>query len=261
MTVCGKPLRYAVRAFALACITSLGWSVVSSAADGNDRERAQLMQMQQQLQKLQADNASLQRERAQLQVQAKDAEALGKESAEKTRQISGAKKDIEKANRRVAELDAKLQEMQAQQSIAIETWKKAVEQRDQALVGAAELRRRLTGEVEALTARLKLQTQRGDSCEFRHVGLYRLSTEILDDYATKRMHWCEPVARLWEVKEQQTILDLKARLEALQLEEIITPPQEAAGSKDPAQAASADSKDPASTAPPGAKGEALPGAR
>ncbi len=194
-------------------------------AQSSDRERAQMLQMQQQLQRLQSDNASLQRERNQLETQAKDAERLKKESALTGKELSKSRAEAAANARDLAAARAEMEALREQTAKQIEQWKKALEERDTALQAAAVEKRRADAAAALLTARLKAQTGRGDLCESKHAQALQLGTHVVDLYERDRVRWCEPVTGIWKVHNQNEIQQLRDQLYELRLD--VPPAQQA----------------------------------
>lgn len=183
-------------------------------AQSSDRERAQMLQMQQQLQRLQSDNASLQRERTQLETQAKDADRLKKESAQTSKELSKSRAEATAVTREAAALRAEVESLHTQ----LDQWKKAVEERDAALQAAAAEKRRTDAEVTLLSGRLKVQTGRADLCEVKDAQALTFGTEVVDRYEKVRLRMCEPVTGIWAVRNEQEIQQMRDRLYELRLD-------------------------------------------
>jgi hypothetical protein len=201
----------------------LCFATTPAEAQQADRDRAQMLQMQQQMQRLQSDNASLQREQGDLREKAADAERLKEERAkvgkdlERVRAEASAKaKDAERVR---GELDALREQTNAQ----IEQWRKALEERDAALQAAATEKHRLDAEVALLGARLKAQTGRADLCEGKHAIAVRLGTDLIDRYEQDRLRLCEPVTGIWKVGREREIEELRERLFETRLDVPPTP--------------------------------------
>ncbi len=211
-----RPLASAVGAYILG-LALLAFET-GAHAQSSDRDRAQMLQMQQQLQRLQSDNAALQRERGQLQDQAKDAERLKKEGAQNKKDLSGVRADATAAHQEASGLRAQLEAQRLQNDEQIAQWKKALEERDAALQAAASARRKSEAEIALLASRLKLQTGRADICEVKHAGALQFSQEVVDTYEHSRLRLCEPVTGIWRVAEEERIQALRTRLYDLRLD-------------------------------------------
>jgi len=194
------------------CVSIAAAAAAQSAfAQNVDRERAQLLQMQQQLQRLEADNAAL-------KEQAKDAETFKKQSAQTSKELARTRAEAVAAARDIELLHAAIDTLREQTSAQIEQWKKAVEERDAALQTAATEKRKLEGEVSMLSSRLKTQTGRADLCEVKHEQAMNFGKEVVDEYEAKRLRLCEPVTGIWRVREEEHIQSLRDRLYGLRLD-------------------------------------------
>lgn len=189
-----------------------------AGAQQPSRERAQMMQMQQQLQRSQQDNSELQGK-----LQQKD-EDLKKESAKgdtTRRQLSAARAEAAAKDKELqglhAELDRSAEALKAAQA-EIEQFRKAVAQRDEALAQAAERERRGEQAQSLLTGRLQVQTSRADRCEVKHAGAMTFAGEVIDQYEKDRLRLCEPVTGLWKPRAENMIQEMRTRLSTYQLE-------------------------------------------
>lgn len=203
----------------------------AAQAQTADRERAQMLQMQQQLQKLQSDNGALQRERGQLQDQAKDAERLKRESAQTGKDLVRSRATAEAASKEASGLHAEIDALRTQTAAQIDQWKKALEERDAALRAATEQQHKNEAQIGLLAARLKAQTGRADLCEDKHAQALQFGREVVDVYEGSRLRLCEPVTGIWKVREEGKIQALRDRLYELRLD---VPPQSAAVGDAPA---------------------------
>jgi len=202
---------YIKRHFAIWASAGLVVAAQTALAQSADRERAQMMQMQQQLQRLQADNAAL-------QVQAKDVENLKKQSAQTSKDLVKARGEAAAANRDIVALRAELDALREQTNAQIEQWKKAVEERDTALQNAAAEKRQLDTQVALLSGRLKTQTGRADLCEVKHEQALHFGKDVVEEYEANRLRLCEPVTGIWKVREEGHIQSLRERLYELRLD-------------------------------------------
>lgn len=199
------------RCFAIGLSVAAAAAAQTAFAQSADRERAQMLQMQQQLQRLQADNAAL-------KEQAKDAESFKKQSAQTSKELARARAEAAAASRDVAAFHAQLDALHEQTSAQIEQWKKAVEERDGALQTAGAEKRKLEAQVTLLSARLKTQTGRADLCEVKHAQALSFGKEVVDEYEASRLRLCEPITGIWRVREEEHIQSLRERLYGLRLD-------------------------------------------
>jgi len=187
-----------------------------------DRERAQMLQMQQQLQHVQSENAAMQKERNELQSKAQQAEQAQKHTGQelaRARQTAAAQsKELEDTR---TELAAKTEALGAAQT-QIENLQKDLAQRDEALQRAAAEKRRLDAELSHATTRLTLNTARADLCETRHDGLMKFSTALIDRYDRERLRLCEPITGIWKVKSETQVQQMREELYGYRLD--IPPP-------------------------------------
>jgi chromosome segregation ATPase len=194
--------------------------LLASVAQGqsSDRERAQMLQLQQQMQRLQSDNAAMARERAQLQDQAKEADEAKKLVARRGQDLAKTQGALAAANKDAERLRGELEALREQTSATLEQWKKALQERDEALKVAAEDKRKRDQEIALLATRLKVQTGRGDTCEAKHTQALALGREVLDAYAGNRLRLCEPLTGIWKVREEDRIQAYRDRLYELRLD-------------------------------------------
>jgi DNA repair exonuclease SbcCD ATPase subunit len=197
----------------------------TATGQSSDRERAQLLQLQQQLQRLQADNAALQRERSELQSRAKDAERLKKESAQTSMELARTRAQADAGIQQAAQMRAEMDKLREEQAAQIAQWKKAVEERDTALQAAASEKRRSDAQATLLALRLKVQTGRGDLCEAKHDQAMKFGAELIDLYGRDRLRLCEPITGIWKVKPETDLQALRDRLYEMRLD--IPPPAHA----------------------------------
>lgn len=188
----------------------IAWALpgAGALAQQPDRERAQMMQMQQQLQRMQSENAALQRDQAALKQQAQDAEALKKESAQKSKDLAHAQAEKAARAKEIEGLHADL----AARDALIEQWKKAVADRDAALHEAADNKHKLDAQVAFLTARLKAQTGRADLCQAKHAQAMELGQQVIDRYEENRLRLCEPVTGIWKIRNEEEIRKFRDEL-------------------------------------------------
>jgi chromosome segregation ATPase len=187
-------------------------------AQAPDRERAQLMQMQQQLQRLQQDNAALQTSARQ------DGEKLKKQTqaAESAQREATQLRAKEKAQARESD-DLRGQLAATQEALTAakaesEQLRKELAQRDEALNQGAERERRGEQAQALLTERLKEQTGRADHCETQHAGAMTFAGSVIDRYEQDRLRLCEPVTGIWKPRAENRIQDLRDRLSSYRLD-------------------------------------------
>ena len=191
---------------------------IGPVAAQQDRERAQMLQMQQQLQRLQSDNASLQDSARQgaekLKKETAAAEAAQRELKTWRAQSDSRAKEADDLRGQLAQATQTLTAAQTQ----IEQLHKDVEQRDKALEEAAEKQRRTEAAAELVAQRLKLQTARGDQCEAKHVEALKLAGHLIDRIEHDRLRVCEPVTGIWKVKAEADIQALRDSVNDLRLD-------------------------------------------
>jgi len=225
----------------------VGWAVPAQA-QSQDRERAQMLQMQQQLQRLQSDNAALLREKTQLQEQVKDVERLKKESALTDKELAQSRAQAAAGSREAAALRKELDTLREQTSTQLDQWKTALADRDGQLQFAAQERRRVESANALLETRLKLQTERSDVCETKHAQAMRFAERIVDKYARGRLRLCDPFLAMWKVHDREEIEGLRDEMYEFRLD---VPPAAAAtvAAPSPASAAAGAPAADAATAP------------
>ena len=206
----------------------------TAGAQQADRERAQLMQMQQQVQRLQSDNTAAQREKSELQAKVSAAEQEQKKvggDLTRARQSAAAlKKDLEEAKGKNADLLKRVAELEAE----ISGLKSQTARQESALRTAADEKRRDDSAATLLAARLKLNTERADHCEVKHDGLQKLSTEVLERYERDRLGFCEPFTGLWRIRKENDIQQLRDRMYGFRLD-ATAPPAGAAPADTPSE--------------------------
>jgi len=221
----------ALRWSCLALSCALLWPVVAS---GDEREHAQLRQMQIQLQRLSQDNQSLQREKSDLTAKAAEADKLKSELSTATREVAHmksrqsasdkeletAKADLEKAREDLAKSGAEIERLTA------EVNKREQEQEATAQSTAKALKDRDT-RIQGTEARLAAQTGRAESCERKHGGLLDLSNEAVNLYEHERLRFsCDPFTGLGKVSAEKKIQDLRDPMYELRRD--VPPPETAA---------------------------------
>ncbi len=225
------------------CLVALLLAGINAHAEGQDRERAQLMQMQQQIQRMQSEVGSLQRDKAQMQDQLKEFDKVKKELARSSRDFKSSR---EQASKDLDAAHAEIESLREQGAAQLAEWKKALQQRDDALVEAGAQRRKLEGQVALLGERLKLQTGSADLCESKHEQAMRFGKEVIDTIENERLRLCEPITGIWKVREELAVQGLRERLYKLRLDV----PDNSQAKEDAAKAALSPSGSPVS---PGAK--------
>jgi uncharacterized protein YlxW (UPF0749 family) len=245
----------------------------SVVAQDADRERAQMLQMQQQLRKVQSDNAALQQERSQLQDKAKEAERLKGEAAAGSKEVAHLRAQVAARDHELAEARAQNEELRGQMGTQTTQWKKAIDDRDTAYQFLAAEKRKLENAMALLTVRLKAQTDRSDLCEVKHGQALQMDDELIGRLETSRLHLCDPFTGLWRVREENNIQELRQRLYDLRLD-VPAPPVVASDAPAPAaatspataaasapNAGSSPAAPPADAAPPGGAAPPAPAAR
>lgn len=196
----------------------IGVAAGPAAAQAPDRERAQLLQMQQQVQRLQQDNAALQSSTRQ------DAEKLKKE----TEAAAAAQRELKQLRARseagAKETDALRSELAASREALvaaraeIERLSKEVEGKDASLATAARLHQRQEQAQSLLAERLKEQTARGDQCETQHALAMTFARSMIDRYEHDRLRLCEPFTGIWKPRAENEIQQLRDELSNYRLE-------------------------------------------
>jgi hypothetical protein len=191
------------------------------AAQQADRERAQMLQMQQQLQRLQSDNAAIQKERNELQGKAQEAEKLKKESDKTGAELARIRQSAAVQGKELGGLRAELAASNAKLASAqaeLEVLRKAVADRNDALQAAAIEKRRMEAGQALLAARLKAQTEKVDLCESRHAGLMQFTSEVIERYEGDRLRLCEPITGIWKIRPQTQIEQMREHLYSYRLD-------------------------------------------
>jgi len=215
--------RLAPRPFGAAMLVLLLCAAPSTrvAAQQADRERAQMLQMQQQLQRLQSDNAAIQKERNELQSKAQEADKLKKESDKTGAELARIRQAASVQGQELGGLRAELAASNAKLAAAqteLETLRKAVADRNDALQAAALEKRRMEAAQALLALRLKAQTARTDLCEARHEALMRFSSSVIDTYEADRLRLCEPVTGIWKLRPQMRVQQMREELYGYRLD-------------------------------------------
>jgi septal ring factor EnvC (AmiA/AmiB activator) len=201
---------------ALAVLLAAG--AAPTAAQDADRERAQMLQMQQQLRRVQSDNAALQQERSQLEEKAKDADRLKTEAATSGKELARSRAQITATERELTALRAQFDTLREQMGTQTSQWRKALEERDTALQFAAVEKHKVDAAVALLTSRLSTQTARGDLCEQRHAEAITFANELVDRYEKSRLRLCEPITGWWKVRDENEIQKLREQIYELRLD-------------------------------------------
>ena len=197
------------------------WSALPTAQAQTDRDRQQMMQLQQQLQKLRQDNAALQQGKAQeIDKVHADAEQVKREagqlrasSAGSQREAKRLREELEKATQALAQIQADIEKLKAEmvQREAVQQAALQTAQQNAAQQLALE-RRNAEFAAGVLGARLKANTARADVCEAKHESAMTLGKEVLDRYEARQLRACEPFTGLWRVREEKDIQALRDRL-------------------------------------------------
>ncbi len=192
-----------------------------AAAQQADRERAQMMQMQQQLQRLQSDNAAISKERNDLQSKAQDVDKLKKETDTTGKALARLRQEFAAQAKELAAVRAQLtttsQTLASVQSDD-ELLRKTVAERNDAIQAANVAKRRGDAALALLGERLKFQTARGDVCEVRHEGLMKFSAGVIDRYESDRLRLCEPITGIWKIHAQSQVQEMRDTLYGFRLD-------------------------------------------
>jgi chromosome segregation ATPase len=194
------------------------------AAAQSERERAQMQQMQQQLQKLRQDNAQLNTQLSQTRAQAaqldqlKTASEAAKAEANRLRGSAAAgQQQSRKLSQEVQSKTTELEQLQTElASLKAEMAKRdaaMAETNDKTTRGLAQLRAEADNERGVLTARLKLQSQRAQSCEQQHGKAIALADELATVFERERVQRCEPFTGLFRVGQEQRLQTWRDRLD------------------------------------------------
>jgi len=186
--------------------------VSCALAQSADRERAQMMQLQQQMQRLQQELSATKSRSA------KDVEALKQqqdEAAGVRRQLLRSRAEAGARAQEIETLHAELE--RSGQSLAsaqadIERLKKEVAMRDEALAMAAQRQREGEQAQALLGGRLKQQTARSDLCEVKHAQAMSVAASTLDAYEKDRLRMCEPFTGIWRLHHEEAVQSLRERL-------------------------------------------------
>jgi chromosome segregation ATPase len=203
----------------LACAAWL--SAVPTAQAETDRDRQQMMQLQQQLQKLRQDNAALQQGKAQEIDKARaDADQVKREagqlrasSAGSQREVKRLRDELDKSTQALAQSQADIEKLKAEmaQREAVQQAALQTAQQNAAQQLALE-RRNAESAAGVLGARLKANTTRADACEAKHESAMTLGKDVLDRYEARQLRACEPFTGMWRVREEKDIQALRDRL-------------------------------------------------
>jgi chromosome segregation ATPase len=206
-------------AIVLACAALL--SALPTAQAETDRDRQQMMQLQQQLQKLRQENAALQQGKAQEVEKARadtdqvkrEASQLRASSAGSQREAKRLREELDKATQALAQSQADIEKLKAEMTQREATQQAALQTAQQTAAQQLALERR-TAESAAgvLGARLKANTARADVCEAKHESAMTLGKDLLDRYEARQLRACEPFTGIWRVREEKDIQALRDRL-------------------------------------------------
>jgi len=205
-------------------------------AEPSDRERAQLLQMQQQMQRLQSDLNAAQKERNELKAQAQKAEEDSKktgkdlarsraESAAQARDLTGVRADLASTKEQLGQAQAEIERMKGE-----------IARRNETIARAEAQKRRDDSDIALLTSRVRMQTARADLCDTRHAGAMKFAGGLIDRYEENRLRLCEPVTGIWKLRSQEEVQKMREELYSYRLE-IPAPKEQAAA--EPATDASA----------------------
>ena len=202
----------------------------AAAQSGGSRERAQMMQLQQQVQRLQAELARVQQERASdlarlaqaeqaarsqgSQVQAAQREAERLRSGQSVAQREGKRlaDELQQTKDALGAAEAALTASQAE----ADKLRSDLARRDAALAdAAAELIRHqkaMLDERGVFTGRIRQHLQRVEHCEARHGQAWALADQLVNQWEAQRTVACEPFTGLWRVKEETRVQAWRDRL-------------------------------------------------
>ncbi len=203
-----------------ACALLIAYAIVGEPAVAQDanRQRAQLMQLQQQLQRLQQDSAQLQTERDKAQA---EGQKLKKESSVARGELTAMRTRAAESAREVESLKSELaasRDALVAAKAEIEQLSKEVQGKDASLATAARLHREQEQGQVLLGERLKAQTGRADLCETKHAQAMQFAAGMVDRYEKDRLRLCEPVTGLWKVHAQNRIQELRDELSGYRLD-------------------------------------------
>jgi chromosome segregation ATPase len=180
--------------------------------------------MQQQLQKLRQDNAQLNTQLQQARAQAAQAEQLKATSAaakaEADRLRGSAAAGQQQSRRLTQDLQSRNAEIERLQTELVALKAEAAKRESAAQAAAAETARSLAqqrteadNERGVLAARLKLQSQRAQSCELQHGKAIALADELATVFERERVQRCEPFTGLFRVGQEQRLQTWRDRLD------------------------------------------------
>lgn len=221
-------------------------SVCSPALAQADRERAQLMQLQQQMQKLRQDNAQLTTELQQAKAQAAQLDQLkteadaAKSEANRLRGSAAAgqqqsrrlSQDLESKAGELARLQGEVEQLKAE--LKTELAKRDAASADNAQKSAqalAQLKSEADNERSVLAARLKLVSQRSQSCEQQHGKALALAEEVTAVFDKERTQRCEPFTGLLRVTQEQRVQAWRDRVDDARIISEAAPSAASAASK------------------------------
>lgn len=202
----------------------LGAALATPSVAQSDRERAQMAQMQRQVQKLQQDNAQLNSQLQQARAQAAQLDQLKSQSqaakAEADRLRGSAAAGQQQSRRLSQEVQSRNQQIEQLQT-EVASLKAEITKRDgaaqtaaaDAARGLAQLRADSDNERGVLAARLKLQSQRAQSCETQHGKALALADELTTTFERERTRRCEPFTDLLRVGQETRLQTWRDRLE------------------------------------------------
>lgn len=183
--------------------------VVPAFAQQSDRERAQLLQMQQQLQRLKSDNAGMQKERDELQVKAQDAEKARKAHES---ELNRLRQEVALGARTLADTRAELEAVRQQLASAQADGERLQKSLNENLAQQAMDTQRAEQREALLAARLKFQTERAELCTVRHEAAMKFGTAMIDRYEHERLRLCEPLTGIWKVRNEDEVQQLRGEL-------------------------------------------------
>jgi septal ring factor EnvC (AmiA/AmiB activator) len=202
-------------------LAAFPWPV---SAQQQDRERAQLLMLQQQMQRLQQENSSLKAEKSDLE---QNVDALKKKS-------ESAGRDLSHSTRHSAELQQQVEELGATLAGTREALEKANAEnerlrsenfeRDQALRLAGDQALDKQRHLDREHASLVEQTARADWCERKHAGLLVFADEVMAKYEKFSLSLSgDPMFDFATVAQEKRLQDLRDRLFDYRLD--VKPPE------------------------------------
>ena len=203
-------------------LTCAAWvTALPTVQAQTDRDRQQMLQLQQQLQKLRQDNAALQQGKVQEVEKARadsdqvkrEAGQLRASSAGSQREARRLREELDKATQALAQSQADMEKLKAETAQREATQQAALQAAQQTAAQQLALERRnAESAAGVLGARLKANTSRADVCEAKHDSAMTLGKDLLDRYEARQLRACEPFTGMWRLREEKDIQALRDRL-------------------------------------------------